>query len=145
MLFSLFSSLEISQWLCLISRSWVSLSLFLWFFLWPSYVPYLSGAILWSLFLLTTCFYTCLCLWIPVFISQSLWFSHSLTLSPSLCFSLPLCGPLSASLSLVIPLFSPSFFFHSLPLSFIPFLPPFTLFLATPGFLGKIAQLLSRF
>ena len=94
---------------CLTSRSWVSLSLFLWFLPWLSYFPYICGAIFWSPFLSPTCFSTCLCLCIPVFFFQSLWFSHSLTLSPFLCFSLPLCGPLSASLFLAIPLFSPSF------------------------------------
>lgn len=144
MLCSLFSSLEISQWLShqqVLSFS-LSLSLVLSvtllcsisFWGYPLVSLPLAHLFLYMSLSLNPCLHLSESLILPLTDSVSISLFLSASLWSPLCLSFPGHPPL---LSLIL--------FPSLTLSFIPFLPPFTLFLATPGFLGKIAQLLSRF
>lgn len=155
MAFFLFSflSLEISQWLCLTSRSWarslflslpqsLPLCLFPCFFLWLFLCFYLFLSLSFGLFL---SFFSPLPVSVCVFVYQYLSLRFSLFLWFWFCLHFPLCFFLSASLwfplwlclsdhlSGLYLILSPSFL-----LSFIPFLPPCSPFLVAPGFLGKV-------
>lgn len=142
-------SLEISQWLCLVSHSWAPLFFCLFWSLYLSVSDSVilssllspSEAMCWSIFFLPSCFYMCLCLCLCL--SDSLWLSLfpylALPLSLTQFASMFLFLQFSVALSLPLSLWpSPCYVPHTLsfpPSLFHPFCSTlfFPSYVRTPG------------